>query len=258
MEHLTLDRLDTLTLGIFAGVNSVHGELTVRDLVPFAEWIWVQDSARPARRLHATGPLLQLQRELRSGNALSTAQWNSAIGFVRVRRQPGDTENAGWLGFLRMFERAAVRSSLDKTLASQLAGVVKEMEDNVHAHSGRASSGIVAFLGHETKFEFVVVDRGIGVLESLSQAREFSNLMDHGTALRLAVSTGTSRFGMHTGHGLGFSDLTVGVANSNALVRFRSGDFLLELDGRGSGQISTRCVQRATGRGFLIAVQVGG
>jgi hypothetical protein len=258
MEVLTLDRLDALTLAMFAGVDVMHDDLTVRDLVPFVEWNWVQNSVGQARRLLAKGPLLQLQRELRSGNALSTTRWNSALGFVRVRRQQGDTENVGWLGFLKAFERAAQRSALDKTLASQLAGVVKEMEDNVHAHSGRPSSGIVAFVSHETKFEFVVVDRGIGVLESLRQAPEFSNLMDHGTALRLAISSGNSRFGTHTGHGFGFSDLTVGVANSNALVRFHSGDFLLELDGRGRGQISTRCVQRATGRGFLIAVQVGG
>ena len=258
METLTLDRLDALTLGMFAGVPLPVEDLSVQELVPFVEWSWVQDSISGAsRRLHATGRIVQLQRELRSGNALSTLMRNSATGFARVRRQKGDTEDGGWLGFLTAFSRAAQACGLDKTLASQLTGVVKEMEDNVHAHSGRPLSGVVAFVSHETKFEFVVYDLGMGVLESLRQAPEFSNLTDHGTALQLAVSDGKSRHGTGTGHGRGFSDLTVGVANSNALVRFRSGDSLLELDGRGRGPIATRCVQRAGGRGFLIAVQVG-
>jgi hypothetical protein len=105
-------------------------------------------------------------------------------------------------------------------------------------------------------FEFVVLDRGIGVLSSLRKAPEFSGLADHGTALQLAVSDGKSGYGSGTDHGKGFCDLTVGVGNSNALIRFRSGNYLLQLDGRGPGEIVTRCVQRAGGNGFLVAVQV--
>lgn len=256
METLTLEQLDTLTLAMFADVAMPTQDFAVGELVPYAEWVWLREAASPPHRVHATGQLAMLDRELRSGHGGSKLAVGTPSGFIRIRREQDDTSHAGWLSFLAMLGHAAPIAGLSKTLASQLTGVVKEMEDNVHLHSRQPSTGLVAFMAHRELFEFVVLDRGIGVLKSLQEAPEFAAVPDHGTALRLAVSNGTSRYGSGSGHGLGFSDLTVGVANSNALIRFRSGDHLLELDGRGEGIIDTRCVQRASGDGFLIAVQV--
>jgi len=256
LETLTLEQLDALTLAMFADVTLPRHEFLVGELVPFAEWAWLRGPMETSHKIHTTGRLAALERELRSGQVLSTLSVGATSGFIRIRRQQEDVEHVGWLGFLTMFDRAARASGLSKALSSQLTGVVKEMEDNVHLHSERASSGLVAFVAHPGMFEFVVLDRGIGVLTSLQKAPEFAGLGDHGTALQLAVSDGNSRYGPGAGHGHGFSDLTVGVANSNALIRFRSGDHLLELDGRGRGDIITRCVQRAEASGFLIAVQV--
>lgn len=256
LETLNLEQLDMLTLAMFANEELPQSEFIVGELIPFAEWIWLRRQTVTAHSVHSTGQLAVLEREIRSGQALSHLSMGAASGFIRIRRRQEDVENAAWIRFLTMFGHAALMSGLSKTLASQLAGVVKEMEDNVHAHSERPSSGLIAFVAHPSMFEFIVVDRGVGVMNSLRRAPKFAGLADHGKALQLAVSDGNSRFGVGVGRGYGFSDLTVGIANSNALIRFRTGDYLLELDGRGSGDIIPRCVQRAIGIGFLIAVQV--
>lgn len=256
MPILTTQCLDELTLAMFAGVELPALDFAVEQLVPFSEWAWLKGSHHMAHTVQPSGRLAGIDRDLRLGQALSGLTIGATSGFVRIRRAQEDVANSGWLGFLAMFSRAAQASGLSKRLADQLTGVVKEMEDNVHLHSDRPSSGLVAFLSHPGMFEFVVADRGIGVLASLQRAPEFSELADHGTALQLAVSEGTSRYGSNAARGMGFSEITVGVANSNALVRFRSGDHLLELDGRGNGTITTRCVPRAAGQGFVIAVQV--
>jgi hypothetical protein len=76
-----------------------------------------------------------------------------------------------------------------------------------------------------------------------------------GQALGLAVQAGKSRYGSSSGHGMGFNRLLLGLADQHALLRFRSGDSLLELDGTGQGAMSSRVAQRAFGAGFLIAVR---
>jgi len=54
---------------------------------------------------------------------------------------------------------------------------------------------------------------GIGVLRSLQNCPAYSDLHDAGTAIKLALSDGTSRFGKSSGHGYGFHGLFVGLAN---------------------------------------------
>jgi hypothetical protein len=53
----------------------------------------------------------------------------------------------------------------------------------------------------QTLSEFVVADRGIGVLSSLKQNPEYADLSDAGAALQLAITDGVSRFPSETGHG---------------------------------------------------------
>jgi hypothetical protein len=207
--------------------------------------------------LRAVHRLANLRRALHQPR---TSWWlddaKRTAGFIRVRRPHTDVENPSWLQFLLAFKRAARESGLNKALASQLTGVAKEMEDNIHFHSGRPRSGLVAFLCHDSMFEFIVLDSGRGVLASLREAPEFAYLNDYGTALEIAIGQGNSRFGSRAGRGWGFNDLTVGVANANSRIRLRSGDHLLELDGTSPSEIDARRVQRAHGKGFLIAVQV--
>ena len=256
MDSISIKRLDEISLALFADVTPEPGAApTAQQLTPFVEWHWLKAAGHELPQLQAASRLAGLQRALRARHAWTDAN-NPRAGFIRVRRAQTDAQNLDWVSFLFGFSRAARNSGLSKPMASQLTGVVKEMEDNVHWHSEQPRSGLVAYLSHDSMFEFVVADAGRGVLASLRSAPEFSSLNDHGTALEVAIGTGSSRFGSDTGRGWGFNDLTVGVANANSLIRLRSGDHLLELDGISGNQITARRFQRAHGAGFLIALQV--
>jgi hypothetical protein len=58
------------------------------------------------------------------------------------------------------------------------------------------------------------------------------------------------------GHGQGFNRLILGLADLTALLRFRSGDALLELDGRSHGAMTSAASPAAHGQGFFIAIQI--
>ena len=255
MEELSLRRLDEISLALFASSAYSAPAAQPHQLTPFFEWYWLKSSGHKLDELVAQGRLSQLQAELRKRHSFWIAPAALGAGFLRIRRDHTDVENIAWVSFRLAFNRAVRQAGFAKSVADQLTGVLQEMEDNIHCHSNRSRSGIVAYLTHPSVFEFVVMDRGQGVLASLRQAPEFSGLSDHGTALQLAIATGNSRFGTGVGRGWGFSEITLGIANQNALVRFRSGDHLLELDGTRNA-MKSRSAQRASGNGLLVAVQV--
>jgi hypothetical protein len=257
MDLISIERLDEISVELFAdALPKLESIQAADELIPFVEWHWLKAAGHGLPLLRAAHRLAGAQRALRQSRAVWSDAMNPKAGFIRVRRDQTDVQNLDWISFLFGFSRAARGSGLSKATANQLTGVVKEMEDNIHWHSARRRSGLVAYLSHESMFEFVVVDSGRGVLASLRDAAEFSYLKDHGTALEIAIGTGNSRFGIGTGRGWGFNDLVVGVANANSLIRLRSGDHLLELDGLSGSEICTRLLPRAHGNGFLIAIQV--
>jgi hypothetical protein len=259
MEFISIERLDEISVALFADVApGLQSSGTADTLTPFVEWHWLKAAGHRLPPLNGKERLASVQRALHQTRTVWSDGKNPRAGFIRVRRDHTDVQNLGWVSFLLGFSRAARNSGLSKALSNQLTGVVKEMEDNIHWHSGRSRSGLVAYLSRESMFEFVVLDTGKGVLASLKEASEFSSLQDHGAALEIAIGNGNSRFGAGASRGWGFSDLTVGVANANSRIRFRSGDHLLELDGTSASEIGARRLQRAHGKGFLIAVQVHG
>lgn len=253
--HLDFDRLDEISVARFAGLESVTGSFVTEELGPFLEWQWLEAAG------YTLGDLTHSQRTLRLSNAIKSGThfWIDSeppgCGFIRVRRAHTATDDVPWTRFCRSLEDSGVKAGLSRTRAKQLTGATGELEDNVHAHSEAAHTGMVAFCAHRSKFEIVVLDRGIGVLASLKQADEYSSLADYGEAIELAVAPGNSRFGSHSGRGMGFHDLFLGIANAQSRVRFRSGDHLLDLDGRGLTSPDAKLVQRALGGGFMIAIQ---
>ncbi len=86
-------------------------------------------------------------------------------------------------------ENAAKAQGLNANLVSGLLGALVEIQDNVYEHSKAPETGVVAYATTSNSFEFVVADRGIGVLSSLRQNAAYSNLTDAGAALRLAKRT---------------------------------------------------------------------
>jgi len=190
----------------------------------------------------------------RLGHGVYVSPNRSHVGFIATSRDPDREDQTEWVKFCRHGQEAAEFASLPKQQAQALIGAVREIEENVHLHSGRAHDGIVCFRANENEFEFVVADSGMGVLNSLRQAPEHAALTDAGTAIRLALTDGHSRFGRGSGHGYGFHGLFVGLANLDGELRFRSDDHALTIDGASPTLMTAHLSQKVPLRGFVVSV----
>ena len=253
---LNFERLDQLSVERFAGLDERQpANLLAVELGPYFEWLWLRRAGHRLGRVMVSSTLERLRHPLVRGLSVWTGSSPPISGFIRVRRHQAAFDDVAWISFRRAFERAALSSGLSTQHAKQLTGALGELEDNIHEHSEAASTGIVAYYSRPGTFEFVVLDRGIGVLSSLRRCQEYAAVVDHGHALEIALANGNSRYGKQSGRGYGFQDLYLGIANSRARLRFRSGDHLYELDGTVLGLPRARLAQRASGNGFLIAVR---
>ncbi|MBY0331336.1 MAG: hypothetical protein K2X49_11775 [Acetobacteraceae bacterium] len=193
-----------------------------------------------------------LRRALTRGQSRWVCPSRRNVGFLRTTEARDEKE---WNAFGFAAQQAAVAAGFAKRVAAQLVGAVGEMYSNIHDHSGAARTGLLAFAARGGSFEFVVADRGVGVLDSLRTCPDYAGLDDHGEALRLALSDGVSRCGAGTGHGKGFRPLFIGVANLNGLLRFRSGDHALIIDGHNPSLVGARLAQKPRIGGFLASVK---
>ena len=191
-----------------------------------------------------------------SGNfGLVRTTRNPLLGIATAPEASLNEDEMAWAKFRFDAKRAAEAAGFSKTTAAKLVGAIGELEDNVHLHSEATHTGLLAFRAAAGTFEFVVADRGIGVLASLRQSPEFSgSLTDHGRALELALSDGCSRFGTSAGRGTGFRQIFLGLADLNGALRFRSGNQALTIDGRNPTLTMKRLAQKPHIGGFLISV----
>jgi hypothetical protein len=235
-----------------------------------------RDSAQPVFFADDLGPLLELthlgetkvqlnpNRESRITFGYMTAFWDALnsptkywlckdrrFGFYRTAREVDDTP---WVQFRLAGQQAAVASGFHRLVAAQLIGAIGEMWSNIHEHSGASETGMIAFKAAPGAFEFVVSDRGVGVLNSLKTSSEHAMVRDDGTALRLALTDGVSRHGSGTGHGTGFRPLFVGLANLKSSLRFRSGTSALTIDGCNPTLVTARIAQKPHLGGFFASV----
>jgi hypothetical protein len=178
-------------------------------------------------------------------------------GFIRTTDSENDQANA--FRFCSAAQKAAVEGGFTKQGARQLTAALGEMLDNIYQHSKMPETGLAVFGAQPGVFEFVVADRGIGVLQSLRECSEYARLLDHGDALEVALTDGCSKHGSNTKHGLGFRSLFVGLSNLNGYLRFRSGDHALTIEGTNPKCIPWRKIAKPRISGFLASVscQVG-
>jgi hypothetical protein len=189
------------------------------------------------------GPLLEspwldpaAQADLRSALHGAKNMWLDELqcrGFLRTVFDPSSVkEDPMRTQFLMAARNSAEAVGFSGATAQSLAAAIREMESNVHEHSGQAATGIIVFRARPFDFEFVVADAGVGVLATLREAPEFRQLWDHGRALHAALQEGVSRYGRSAHHGNGFRDLFRGLGDLNSDLRFRSGDHALTISGR--------------------------
>jgi hypothetical protein len=197
--------------------------------------------------------LAVLYRAVSGGRFQGVCPDGRRIGFLRTRLECPDDDKE-LIGFCLAARQAAGMAGFPARIAQQLAAAIGELHSNIHEHSGASGTGLIAFRAGISRFEFVASDRGVGVLETLRTCPTYSNVADHGKALMLALTDGVSRFGPNTGHGFGFRPIFNGLANLKGLLRFRSGDHALTLDGTGLSLTTAKPAQKTAIPGFIVSV----
>jgi hypothetical protein len=121
------------------------------------------------------------------------------------------------------------QKGLNAHVIASLMGAMGEIQDNVYEHSGAPQTGLVAYAVTSNSFEFVVADRGMGVLQTIHQNPRYANIPDSGAAPEEVIKDGVSRFPSETGRGQGFNQLFRALVGQNAELRFRSGNHALTM-----------------------------
>jgi anti-sigma regulatory factor (Ser/Thr protein kinase) len=203
--------------------------------------------------LNGAAPLVNA---IRSGQDSWVCPSTGRLGVMRAVRH-GFNRDEQRTSFLMDAKRAARDvAGLPGVSPGQLVGALGELESNIHEHSNHADTGLLAFRAASGIFEFVVADSGIGVLASLQSSVEFSACEDHGKALQMTLTEGTSRFGNEANRGYGFRPLFIGLMNLQGYLRFRSGDHALILDGRSPQLAIARLEQKPQLSGFFASVSI--
>lgn len=142
---------------------------------------------------------------------------------------PVTNATAMWDQWTVHAENIAKSKGLNAHVIASLMGAMGEIQDNVYEHSGAPQTGLVAYAVTPNSFEFVVADRGVGVLQTLRQNPRYADIPDAGAALEEVIKDGVSRFPSETGRGQGFNQLFRALVGQNAELRFRSGDHALTM-----------------------------
>jgi anti-sigma regulatory factor (Ser/Thr protein kinase) len=199
------------------------------------------------------GAAVSFEAALRAGSKQWIGGDRGSTGFFRIGVTWSEDDTA-WVGFGLAAQKAAVAGGFHRRIAAQFAAALVEMVSNIHEHAGASASGIAAFSAGIGEFEFVVADHGVGILESLRSGPDYKSLADHGHALRLALTDGVSRYGRQAKRGNGFRPIFVGLANLSGMLRFRTGDHALIIDGQKIDIVSAKTAQKAPMKGFLVSV----
>lgn len=171
----------------------------------------------------------KLREAWATGQPFGGAFSDQAGAFPLPLVNPVETGDPVWAQWLLHAENAAKYRGFPGGLVASLVGALGEMQDNVYEHSGAAQTGLVAYAVTDRTFEFVVADRGMGVLETLRQNPDYAQLPDAGAALTEAIRPGVSRFPASSGRGQGFIQLCKSMVTDRVELRFRSGDHALTL-----------------------------
>ena len=247
-QELTFEEVDDFLLSLEIGHSNppdLHQKTEPGQLGPVAELLC-------ADLPEGVLDLEPLIRFVQPPGMVQRSREGERHGFFPIQRQAEDPDS--WQLFCLEAQQAARAAGFAKRTAQGFVAAMLELEDNIHCHSEALETGFVAFRSARSEFEFVVADRGIGVLKSLRCEPSFANVKDSGAALRLALADGSSRHGEASGHGHGFRPLFVGLANTRGKLRFHSSDHCLEISGENPALVSARIHQRPFIPGLQVSV----
>ena len=259
-KRLTFTEVDDLSLAAERGrlqgkpVTSVLVPAEIGPLIELAKL-----SANGPLPPIKTNPWIALDAYSAFYNAIISGrdQWfcpnGRSLGFIRTTWDPfGD--DTRWIAFKVRAQRAAVGDGFSRNTAVKVVAAIEELQNNIYEHSKAPRTGLIAFQATQGKFEFVVSDRGIGILASLKSCPDYACLRDHSEALQCALQNGNSRFGIAAGRGTGFNQLFIGLANLQGSLRFHAGNHILTIDGRNPTLMTAKLAQKPHIKGFVASI----
>lgn len=151
-------------------------------------------------------------------------------------RAARDTTCDEWQLFVERFRRSLVQAEFSPALARSVTKCLSEMSDNLVQHSGESDAtparGLVGFQVRPRCFSFGVADIGRGVLKSLRTNPRHLTLGNARQALDAAIREAATRRPDEVA-GDGFRQMHRWLADLNGVLRFRSDDSSLSLEGKG-------------------------
>jgi anti-sigma regulatory factor (Ser/Thr protein kinase) len=229
-----------------------------KDLGPFVELLMLADSglvsdiSRTASIDVAASPSLgMILKEQIRGRFVCV---DEIMGFMHLPRQPS-SDLVEWTKFGIAALHAGQRVGFPHSVAAGLIGAIKELHSNVYEHSDASETGLVAYQATPGVFEFVVADRGVGVLATLKTNPKHIGLAHDRDALLLALRDGCSRHPDGARRGYGFNPIFTALANMNGALRFRSGDAAVLVNGRNPKEIRPKCATKPPFKGFLASIR---
>lgn len=250
-EALTFDVLDDLLLAHERGrpspVRLLPGAC-LGSIVELALFLQEHDGALP---LIASDETAAIQRACETRRPVYLQE--ESIGFVPARRATYKSGDAYWTSFQLAMHKALLAARFPSLFARGLVGAMDEMQNNIRDHSDAIDTGLIAYRVTAERVEWVVADRGIGVLSGLKSGA-FPSVADAGEALKVALTDGRSRFGTGKGRGYGFRELFKALSARQGSLRFRSDDHALTIAGVSPSLSRARLQQRAHVSGFSVTV----
>jgi hypothetical protein len=178
------------------------------------------------------------------GRADAVGDWDAPPTEVRPVPTRAAISGAEFTTFEQRFKRSLERNGgFAPRLATALSAAFHEMVDNVIQHSGPSDAaparGIIGYSVGQGTMTFAVADLGRGVLTSLRTNPAWIGLGSSREALVRAIRDRATRR-TNVPKGGGFDQVHRALADRNGVLRFRSGDSALTLDGRGQDrQVTT-------------------
>jgi anti-sigma regulatory factor (Ser/Thr protein kinase) len=199
------------------------------------------------------------QRLLKTMNVVSEARIETSsnakkVEFMRLPLNEASCCDNAWVSFFMRLHNAAKKAGLQSTFTGQLAGTFEEMVGNAVEHSDHPETGMAGYRWEQGEFEYVVADKGIGIMRSLKKHPDYQGVSDDGQALETALTDGVSCKGRQASRGRGFNRLILNIASRNSFLRFRSGDHCHTVDGTKPTPLRATSQLCSTLQGFHISV----
>lgn len=177
---------------------------------------------------------------------------SGSVGALRVQAgRPSDGDDIVQQQFLMDIRKQLELDGVSKSSAQALTGAAGELIDNIGQHAGPQCEALAAFEITPGSLWLAVGDSGVGALATYSTMPEVQSARQ---ALEMGVVEHRSSTGDPT-RGLGFRQVLGALRSMDAMLRVRSGDASLEIEGvSGSGRWMSREQQHLCG--FVVSAHV--